>query len=124
MTHSLRVSRVIQADADTLFHAWTDPGELQHWWRMEGDGWTFGGASIDLRVGGKYRLGMTGRDGNSHVAVGEYRDIPGAPSAVHLGLGKPRHSRGRDDSHRRIQRGRRQPHRSGDHASRLRRTGT
>src|SRR5262245_28270827 len=75
MTHSLRVSRVIQADADTLFQAWTDPDELMHWWRMEGDGWKFAGATIDLRVGGHYRLGMTAPDGNAHTAVGTYRDI-------------------------------------------------
>jgi uncharacterized protein YndB with AHSA1/START domain len=46
-----------------------------HWWRQEGDGWTFAGASIDLRVGGRYRLGMTGPDGKTHVAVGVYRDV-------------------------------------------------
>jgi len=46
-----------------------------HWWRQEGDGWTFAGASIDLRVGGRYRLGMTGPDGTTHVAVGVYRDV-------------------------------------------------
>lgn len=74
-THSLRVSRIIRADPDTLFRAWTDPREVRHWWRQEGDGWTFAGASIDLRVGGRYRLGMTGPDGKTHVAVGVYRDV-------------------------------------------------
>lgn len=72
---SLRVSRVIRADAETLFRAWTDPQVLMHWWRQEGDGWAFAGASIDLRVGGRYRLGMTGPDGKTHVAVGVYREI-------------------------------------------------
>src|SRR5262249_348021 len=73
--HSLRVSRIIQAEAETLFRAWTDPRELMHWWRQEGDGWTFAGASIDLRIGGRYRLGMTGPDGKTHVAVRVYRDV-------------------------------------------------
>ena len=72
---SLRVSRTIHADAETLFRAWTDPEHLQQWWRQEGDGWAFGGASIDLRVGGRYRLGMTAPDGKQHVAVGVYREI-------------------------------------------------
>ncbi|CAN5910001.1 SRPBCC domain-containing protein [soil metagenome] len=72
---SRRVSRTIAADADTLFRAWTDPAELAHWWRQECDGWAFAGASIDLRVGGAYRLGMTGPDGKTHVAVGVYREI-------------------------------------------------
>ena len=74
-THSLRVSRVIRADCDTLFRAWTDPRELTHWWRQEGDGWAFAGASVDLRVGGAYRLGMTGPDGQTHVARGVYREV-------------------------------------------------
>ena len=72
---SLTLSRVIRADADTLFRAWTDPRDLMQWWRMEGEGWSFAGASIDLRVGGAYRLGMTAPDGKKHVAFGVYREI-------------------------------------------------
>jgi hypothetical protein len=33
---SLRVSRIINADRETLFRAWTDPTELAHWWRQAG----------------------------------------------------------------------------------------
>jgi thioredoxin reductase (NADPH) len=36
---SVRVSRVIRAPADQLFRAWTDPQELQHWWRLDENGW-------------------------------------------------------------------------------------
>src|SRR5713226_2065276 len=74
-THSLRVSRIIRADPERVFRAWTDPRELMRWWRQEGDGWAFAGASIDLRVGGRYRLSMTRPDGKTHVAVGVYRDV-------------------------------------------------
>jgi uncharacterized protein YndB with AHSA1/START domain len=74
-TRALRVSRIIHADAETLFRAWTDPRELMRWWRQEGEGWAFAGASIDLRVGGAYRLGMTAPDGKIHVAVGVYREV-------------------------------------------------
>jgi uncharacterized protein YndB with AHSA1/START domain len=42
---------------------------------MEGDGWSFAEASIDLRVGGRYRLGMTSPEGKTHVAVGEYVEV-------------------------------------------------
>jgi len=72
---SLRVSRIIRADPDALFQAWTDPEALRHWWRQEGDGWAFAGASLDLRVGGRYRLAMTGPDGRTHAAVGVYREV-------------------------------------------------
>ena len=71
----MRVSRTIKADAETLFRAWTDPQVLMHWWRMEGEGWRFAGASIDLRVGGRYRLAMTDPQGATHTALGVYREI-------------------------------------------------
>ena len=74
-TNSLQISQTIRADADRLFRAWTDPEELVHWWRMDADGWAFAGATIDLKVGGKYRLGMTSPEGKTHVAVGEYREV-------------------------------------------------
>ena len=72
---SVRVSRIIRADASTLFRAWTDPHLLTQWWRQEGDGWSFAGASVDLRVGGQYRLAMTDPEGNTHAAVGVYREL-------------------------------------------------
>lgn len=74
-TNSVRVSRIIRASADRLFDAWTDPQKLIHWWRQAGDGWTFAAASIDLRVGGRYRLAMKAPDGTLHAAIGEYRQI-------------------------------------------------
>lgn len=72
---SVRISRTIRADAETLFRGWTDPEELSQWWRQDGEGWSFAHASIDLRVGGAYRLGMVGPDGRTHVAFGVYREI-------------------------------------------------
>ena len=72
---SVRVSQRIKASPDRLFRAWTDPKQLVHWWRMDAPGWSFSGASVDLRVGGRYRLAMTSPDGKSHVAVGEYQEV-------------------------------------------------
>jgi len=75
IAHALRVSRRIRATPERLFRLWTDPAQLRHWWRMDGPGWAFAGAEIDLRVGGAYRLSMTGPDGQEHVAVGVYREL-------------------------------------------------
>ena len=72
---SLRVTRIIAADAQTLFRAWTDPQVLMHWWRQEGEGWAFAGAAIDLRVGGRYRLAMIDPEGKTHAATGVYREV-------------------------------------------------
>lgn len=70
-----RVSQTIRATPERLFRAWTDPEQLARWWRMDGPGWTFAGASIDLRVGGEYRLAMTDPAGKTHTAVGVYREV-------------------------------------------------
>jgi len=74
-TTSLRVSQKIRATPERLFRAWTDPEELMHWWRMEGEGWAFVGADVDLRVGGQYRLSMKAPDGQVHTSVGVYREV-------------------------------------------------
>jgi uncharacterized protein YndB with AHSA1/START domain len=71
----LRVSQSIRATPERLFRAWTDPEQLARWWRMDGPGWTFAGASIDLRVGGEYRIAMTAPDGATHTAIGVYREV-------------------------------------------------
>jgi uncharacterized protein YndB with AHSA1/START domain len=72
---SLRVSKVVRASPERLFRAWTDPKQLAQWWHLQGEGWTFMEATVDLREGGGYRLAMSGPDGKAYVAVGEYREI-------------------------------------------------
>jgi uncharacterized protein YndB with AHSA1/START domain len=72
---AVRVSQTIRATPERLFRAWTDPNELRHWWRMEGEGWAFARAALDVRVGGRYELAMMSPDGKAHVAVGVYRDV-------------------------------------------------
>ncbi len=74
-SNSVRVSRTIRANAETLFQAWTNPRELRHWWRQEAEGWAFADATIDLRIGGHFRLAMTAPDGKVHTVVGVYREI-------------------------------------------------
>jgi len=71
-THSLRVSRVIQADVETVFRAWTEPSQLKLWSCPEGA--TVDDASVDLSVGGAYRIRMKGEEG-FWTAVGVYREI-------------------------------------------------
>lgn len=72
---SLRVSKIIRATPERLFRAWTDPKQLAQWWHLQGEGWSFLDATVDLREGGGYRLGMTDPDGKAHVAVGEYHEV-------------------------------------------------
>lgn len=69
------VTKRIRATPERLFQAWTDPRQLMRWWHLEGPGWAFGAADVDLRVGGRYRLAMTGPDGAEHATRGVYRDV-------------------------------------------------
>ena len=51
----LVVRRTIHATTERLFEAWTNPAQLLSWWGPEGVNCV--GAEIDLRVGGRYRIG-------------------------------------------------------------------
>ncbi len=72
---TLEVSRTVAAPRETVFQAWTDPEILTKWWRVDA-GWSTPIAEVDLRVGGRYRLGMfePGKDG-PYVVGGEYREV-------------------------------------------------
>ncbi len=70
---SLRVARVINADPDVVFRAWTEPEHLERWSCPEGA--TIADVEVDLAVGGRYRIRMTGAEGQRHTAFGVYREI-------------------------------------------------
>ena len=70
---SLRVSRVIRADPETVFRAWTEPGQLSRWSAPEGV--DVDCAEVDLVVGGRYRIRMKNPEGQEFNAVGVYQRI-------------------------------------------------
>lgn len=72
-TVSLVVRRTVRATADRVFAAWTEPAHLQKWWGPEGA--TCPGAEIDLRVGGRYRIGNRFPDGTDVWIVGEFEQV-------------------------------------------------
>lgn len=53
---SLRMRRIFPASIDRVFRAWTSPEALRQWWGPPGHATPE--AEVDLRPGGKYRLGM------------------------------------------------------------------
>ncbi|MDF8265846.1 SRPBCC family protein [Luteipulveratus flavus] len=53
MTEELRLSRTYPVDADRLWAAWTVPDRLVRWWWRHWPGTT---CTIDLRVGGRWRI--------------------------------------------------------------------
>lgn len=69
----LRVSRLINADPETVFHAWTEPDEIKRWSCPEGG--TVLDVDVDLSINGRYRIHMKTADGKEHTALGAYREI-------------------------------------------------
>ena len=71
---TLRLRRTFAAPREKVFRAWTQPEELTKWWGPEG--YATPSAEVDLRVGGKYRLGMMKLpDGKIFYLSGTYREV-------------------------------------------------
>ena len=71
--HALQVSRMVKARRQRVFDAWTKP-ELMHMWFAPGT-MTVPSASADLRIGGAYRVEMSGDAGVTHIVHGVYQEI-------------------------------------------------
>jgi uncharacterized protein YndB with AHSA1/START domain len=69
----IEVRRVVQAPCELLFRAWTDADELMRWWGPMG--MEPAGASVDLRVGGGYRISMRPPGGEPSHAFGKFREV-------------------------------------------------
>jgi uncharacterized protein YndB with AHSA1/START domain len=71
----LTARRVLKYPPARVFRAWTEASQLKRWFGA-GEGFTTPLAEVDLRVGGRYRLGMQ-PPGSPQVLVvtGEYRQI-------------------------------------------------
>ena len=70
---TLVVHRKIRATPERLFEAWTQPTQLKQWWGPEEV--TCIAAEVDLRVGGRYRIGNQFPDGRVVWIVGEFQVI-------------------------------------------------
>ena len=54
------VTRTFNAPARLVFEAWTKPELLKQWWVPKSMGMTLVSCEMDVRTGGKYRLGYGG----------------------------------------------------------------
>lgn len=70
---TLVVRRTIAATPERLFAAWTEPEQVRRWWGP--DGVTCIGSEIDLRAGGRYRIGNRLPDGTTLWIVGAFEVI-------------------------------------------------
>jgi uncharacterized protein YndB with AHSA1/START domain len=70
---TLVVRRTIRASPECLFAAWTEPDQLRAWWGPEGV--VCIAAEIDLRRGGRYRIGNKLSDQRVLWIVGEFDEV-------------------------------------------------
>jgi glutathione S-transferase len=68
-TFETTMTRFVRATPAQVYAAFVQPELLARWQCPRG---LTAQASVDLRVGGRYRLDMLARDGSHHVAVGEF----------------------------------------------------
>jgi uncharacterized protein YndB with AHSA1/START domain len=71
---TLRVERTLDAPAEDVFDAWTNPEVLRRWWGIEPSD-RVPVAEVDVRVGGAYKLAMERPDGTVHAVQGRYREV-------------------------------------------------
>lgn len=69
----LSTSRIVKADRQRVFDAWTTPELVKQWWGPPP--YTCPSAEIDLRVGGSYRLANLGLDGEIIWISGEFTHV-------------------------------------------------
>ena len=67
------LARTFDARPERLFAAWTDPHLLAQWWGPPDS--VVVSVEIDLRVGGRYRLGIKRSTQETHFVSGSYRVI-------------------------------------------------
>jgi uncharacterized protein YndB with AHSA1/START domain len=71
---TLIIRRMLNAPPELAFKAWTSAEHIQHWMTPE-PGMMVPFASMDLRVGGKFRIQMKKPDGEFFTAVGVFQEV-------------------------------------------------
>lgn len=69
----LEVSRLIRADQQRVFAAWTDPAQIVQWWGAGGVVCTQ--AEMDLVVGGTYRIANKTPEGATMWITGTFEQV-------------------------------------------------
>jgi uncharacterized protein YndB with AHSA1/START domain len=73
MSIEYRTTRIVEASAEDVFAAWTDPDILSRWFGPADV--TVPEAELDPQPGGAYRFTMRNADGSTFVVGGTYREV-------------------------------------------------
>jgi uncharacterized protein YndB with AHSA1/START domain len=71
---TLVLKRMLNAPQERAFKVWTAPEHIQQWMRPD-PGMEVPLATMDLRVGGKFRIQMKTPDGEFFTAVGVFKEV-------------------------------------------------
>ncbi len=69
----ITITRVLDAQRETVWKAWTEPWRVRRWWGPKA--YTTPVSEIDLRVGGKMLTCMRGLDGKDIWGTGEFLEV-------------------------------------------------
>ncbi len=67
--HEFTLTHVFDAPRDLVFQAWTDPDQVAQWYGPDGFDTPRETVTIDLRVGGRYALGMVQKESGAVFPV-------------------------------------------------------
>ena len=70
---ALKIRRVYKAPVSAVYAAWVDPEQMKQWMGPTDDFRTV--VTMDVRIGGRYRIVMTSPDGQEHRVGGIYREV-------------------------------------------------
>ena len=88
--HAVSVTRVIDAPAEVVYAAWTDPATMQRWMARH--------VEADVRVGGRYRNEVDAGEAGTFVHTGEYLVLePGRRIVQTFGVDSAEESPYRDE---------------------------
>ena len=71
---SLHIRRIYEAPVAAVWAAWTDPEQMKQWMGPN-DPPREAEVTMDLRVGGRYRIVKYSPDGETHRVGGVYREV-------------------------------------------------
>ncbi|MBN8957086.1 MAG: SRPBCC domain-containing protein [Rhizobiales bacterium] len=74
ITPSLTIKRRLNASAEKVYAAWTDPERIVRWWGPSNAAETHH-VETDVRVGGRFRIIFRDTDGEDHDVRGVYREV-------------------------------------------------
>ena len=79
---TLILRRVLNAPRELAFAAWTSAAHIKHWMQPE-PGMVVPFASMDLKVGGKFRIQMRDPEGEFFTAVGVFQEVKAPEKLVY-----------------------------------------